>query len=82
MVKVFLPSAAADSNPGSKIVAPTAAVPTRNSRRETVSRDLRVTLSFSAVASSLSAIFIVGASLFLDWLLHSPYYNGECSTAG
>ena len=46
MVKVFFPSAAADSAPGRKIVAPTAAEPARNSRRERVSRDMRVKVFF------------------------------------
>ena len=39
MVKVFFPSAAADSAPGRQIVAPTAAEPARNSRRESASHD-------------------------------------------
>jgi hypothetical protein len=61
MVKVFFPSGAANRTPGKKIVTPNAAEPIMNSRREIVSRDIRVKVSFpSAIASgSLSVVFIV-----------------------
>src|SRR5208283_4600060 len=66
MVKVFFPSTAANSPPGRRIVTPTAAETAKNSRREIVTRDMRVPLTFSSAspAGLLSLVFIVVSFLF------------------
>ena len=69
MVKVFFPSAAAERTPGRRIVAPAAAEPARNSRRESVSRDMRVKGSFPTAwrgRRSFSTVCLDGPKVYFE----------------